>query len=101
MHIVVAKEKFAKLRIVVGGTGADRLLLKATRSRSGIAIEGCRTKATVARPEAGADDLVRVGFAGDYVGIFARRCGTSGEAADGQIEASPEEVHRTHLSDES
>src|SRR6202044_3180467 len=67
----------------------------------GVAVEGCLAVAAVTGPEAGADDLVRVGLAGDRVGAFARRSGAAGEARDREIEAAPEEMYGADFSNEA
>src|SRR6202044_1250787 len=53
--------------------------------------------ASIARPEAGTDALMRIGFCLDAVGAGARRGSAAVETCHRHVERSPEEVHRTDL----
>src|SRR5580692_9130600 len=74
--------------------------------RIGIRIERGIIDRTAARPEAGAADLMRIGFAGDCVGKMRHAAGMARRAAarkarDREIETAPEEMHRASLAEKA
>src|SRR5581483_2170252 len=81
------------------GTGA--LAGKAGGLRRGVGVECGPVHRAAARPEAGADHLMRVRLAGDGIGPGTLRSHATGEAADCHVEASPEKVHRTAFAEEA
>src|SRR6185437_11226020 len=92
--------------LVIDGLARPRRRLgEARRLGIGIAEERGLAEAAVARPEAAAADLVRIGFLHDP-GAEVRRLAhqrgrpAPGEARDRQVEAAPEEMHRADLAEE-
>ena len=63
----------------------------------GVGVERGLLRVLIARPEAEADRLVRVGLLRHAVGAGTRRRAAPGEACQREVEAVPEEVDRTRL----
>src|SRR5262245_42399201 len=102
------QDDVAKFPVIERTAWFDAARLEARRFRDGVRVE-CgfvhrarpeRRRRPAARPEAVADDLVRVRLAHEF-GPFARRCGAPREARHGEIETSPEEMHRTRLAEKA
>src|SRR5581483_5648823 len=90
-----------QFRMIEGLLGTNPRSGKAGGLRRGVGVERRSVHWAAARPEAGADHLVRVRLAGDQIGSGTLRSRTTGEAADCHVEASPEKVHRTALAEEA
>src|SRR5258706_15023690 len=77
------------------------LLGKAGRLGRSISVECGAFDFATARPEARADDFVRISFAGDGIGSGTFGSAPPGEPRHRQVEASPEKMHRTAFPDEA
>src|SRR5687768_1572248 len=89
----------------MGASGAHRGCSVGGRLRVGIGIKSSLAKAAVARPKTAAADFMGIGLLHDPCRdvrrlALQRRSGAAGKTGDGQVEAPPEEVHRTGLADE-
>ena len=91
-EVVVHEQELAQLGVVKGSLGMDGGGLEAGRLGDGVGVEGCASDISAAGPESDTAYLVRIGFAGHGVGFGAVGGAASGEAADGEVEAAPEEV---------
>src|SRR6202022_701318 len=97
----VHQEEFFHLRMIKRLAGADRSLSVTCRFRGCVGVECRSLDVPAARPESRADHFMRIGFPGDGICPFTRRSATPGEACDGQVKTSPEEMHRTIFPDEA
>src|SRR5207249_4890087 len=96
--VIVHQNEFGQILMPESSGWLERLVLQPCRLRRRVGIE-CRARnGSAARPEPGADALVRVGFTGDHP--LARRSGASRETRTAQVEAAPKKVHGTALADE-
>src|SRR5579871_4364341 len=68
-HILVFQKKLAQLTVPTGGGRTHRFLSQPRGSRRGIGIVSRMRIAAVARPESTTDYFVRVGLAGQRIGI--------------------------------
>src|SRR6185312_7891623 len=93
--LVIAQEEFAEGGVPRAGT--HLLLPQSLRHRRGVAVERGLAVTAIPGPPARADDLMRVGLLLDFVRTRRPGCLASAEACDAEIEAAPEEVHRTDL----
>src|SRR5258705_3784032 len=84
--ILILQDELRKILMPVSCRRTHRLVGDSGRLRRGVSVISRLGDTTAAGPEARADALVRVGFAGDHA--FAPRRGTPGEARAGQIEAA-------------
>src|SRR5664280_906515 len=99
--IVVHQQEFAKLGVIESFPGTHGLPCKSFRLRGGIGIKCRRRDFAASGPEAGAAYLVGISFARNRVGARTFRRGPPREAGYSKIEASPEKMHRTDLTNEA
>src|SRR5205814_10637538 len=103
-HRLIGQDELADFLAVIRALWLDLRIGKAGRLRIGIGIKRGLAKAAIARPKAGAADLVRIGFAIDRIRnirvAWRRGRAVAREAGDRAIEAAPEKMHRAHLADE-
>ena len=78
----------------------EPLLRKAGGLGRGVGIERRFPHLLVSGPESEADELVRVGLAGDEVGVPILGCACAREAGHCEIETVPEQVHGARLAAE-
>src|SRR5204863_5926012 len=101
---LIGQDKFADVLVVVARARSDLGVGKAGRLRIGVGVEGGLSKAAIARPKAGAADLVRIGLAVDRIRniriAWRRGRAAARKARYREIEAAPEKMHRAHLADE-
>ena len=98
-HRVVRQDEFVELPVVIRRIRLHACILQARRFRRGVRIERWLQQRSAARPEAMADDFVRVRVALESRAVAWRRAAT-GKACHCQVETAPEEIHRAALADE-
>src|SRR5271157_5945889 len=86
--------------MIESGVRPDFVIRKAGRLGCGVRVKSRTLDVAPARPESGAADFVRIGFARDGIRAGALGSATSGEARHRVIEAAPEEMDRAGLADE-
>src|ERR1700747_244859 len=99
-NFVIHQDEFLQLRMVEGRFRTHTLICQSRRFGSGIAIESRALDAGTARPPTRADDLMRIGLAGNGIGALALWSAPAGKPRYRQVEASPEEMDRTALAHE-
>src|SRR5205085_1981116 len=98
-HVVVFQDEFFELRTIKRLSRANLLVLKTSRFRCSITVESGRSEAAVARPEPGADHLMRIGLARNCICPRARRRRPPRESSYSQVEATPKEMDRTRFAE--
>src|SRR6476661_8436512 len=104
-HGVIGQDEFAKRLAEERGVGTHLRGAESRRLRIGIGIERRIIDRAAAGPEAGAADLVRIGFTDDVVGQIRYAAGMTRraparEARHREVEAAPEEMHGARLAKE-
>ena len=105
-HGVVGQDEFAERLAEERRVRPHLRRAEARWLRIGIGIERRIIDRAAARPEAGAADFVRIGFAGHRIGQIRHAAGMArrapaGEARHREIETAPEEMHRARLAEEA
>ena len=103
---VIGEDEFSEFLVPECALRLERRLGKAGRLRVGVGIEGGLRHGAAAWPEPAAADLVGIGLPHHPIADMRGRArmggrGAAGEAGHGQVEAAPEEMHRTDLADEA
>src|SRR5262245_56671077 len=98
-HGVVRQDELAHLAMVIRGRRLDGCVLHSCGLRYRIRVERGFEDGSAPRPEAMTDDFVRIRVAHEARAL-TRWCQASRESRHGEIEASPEEMHRARLADE-
>src|ERR1017187_8351460 len=77
------------------------VLRKSGRLGRGIGVKCGPINPTTAGPETRTTYFVRVGLSRNWIGAGTRWSDTAAEAGHGKVEASPKELHRAGLADET
>src|SRR5208283_5523877 len=98
-HVIIHQQKFPELHVVVSPVRTNSSRLEAFRLGRHVRIKGCIFNIAAAGPKTHATYLVRIGLPGYRVGTGSFRGSPARKTTYSQVEASPEEVHRTALAD--
>ena len=98
-HVVIHQDELVQLVAIRGRRRPNPLLAKACGFRGGVGIEGRSRHVSPAGPPSHTAALMRIRFRCDDA--LAGRSRATAETCATQIEASPKEVYRTRLADES
>src|SRR5579863_8932810 len=100
-NVVIHQKEFVHLRMIESFCGADMRFRKTRWFWSRVGVECGTLNVTAARPETGANHLMRIGLPCNRICPFPRRRSTSRKARDRQIEAAPKEMHWAALADKA
>src|SRR5579863_8099456 len=99
-HGFVRQYEFAHILAIGSGRGSNAILTEPRGLGTGIRIVGRLFHVAAAGPEADGADFVGIGFPGDEIGAGAFGRAASRKAANGEIEAAPEEMDWAAFADE-
>src|SRR5689334_23174963 len=99
--VAVLQDELAELAIPISRGGVHWFRVQAGRAGRAVRVERSLPEAAVAGPESATGHLVRIGLARHPIGALLWGSGTAGKARHGQIEGTPEEMHRTALAQKS
>src|SRR5579862_4287318 len=100
-NVFIHKEEFPETLVKERRCGLHLGLGEFLWSRRGITVKGGVLDVATARPESDTTDFVRVCLPRDGVGTRTFRSSSPGKARHGKIEAAPEEVYGTRLSNKA
>src|SRR2546427_368280 len=98
-HVVIAQEKLTQLLTVERRRRTNPGGRQPRWFWSGIGVESRGRETVIARPEPTTDHFMRVGFPCHAIGPWTLWCAPSRKKGECQVEAAPEEVDRTALTE--